>query len=96
MATPEKEIIAFVAFKKLEHFSEQCCPFCFKAKRNKFRHALNELEKDFPKTKFCVLKSGIEIGKTKKKISWTYCKKCGQPSSSEICAVCKKIDYLKN
>ncbi|MCR4368959.1 MAG: adenine nucleotide alpha hydrolase family protein, partial [archaeon] len=53
--TPEKEIIAYAAFKGLRHYSEECCPYSWTAKRNLYRKVLNELEEQSPGTKHSIL-----------------------------------------
>ena len=53
--TPEKEVIAYASLNKINHFSEQCCPFSWQAKRNAFRTMLNEMETKFPGTQPFIL-----------------------------------------
>ena len=59
--TPEKEIIAYCAFEEIEHYSNECCPYSWMAKRNQYRKALNELEDVSPGTKYSILASFREL-----------------------------------
>ncbi|MCX8189640.1 MAG: TIGR00269 family protein [Candidatus Diapherotrites archaeon] len=99
---PEAEIFLYANYVGIEHYSGSCCPFRAKAKRNIYRKILNELEEHYPGTKYSLwnfyiqlrvkfislkILSGIELNK---------CKKCGEPSTKEICDTCKKLSILKN
>ncbi len=95
---PEKEIIAFDAFKGIEHYSEECCPFSWMAKRNHVREMLNNLEDQFPGTKFSTVKWLQELkpylqdfkpeGKLRK------CAECGNPTGTKICRPCMQVKIL--
>jgi len=54
--TPEKEIIAYCAFKGIKHYSEECCPYSWTAKRNEYREMLNTFEDRFPGTQYSILR----------------------------------------
>lgn len=101
--TPEKEIIMYCAFNGIKHFSEECCPFSWMAKRNAFREMLNGMESKFPGTKYSILRFFQQVkgkllekkhGKTISKIN--YCINCGFPSSGKTCKVCEMVEKLKN
>ncbi|HIH16006.1 MAG TPA: TIGR00269 family protein [Candidatus Diapherotrites archaeon] len=95
---PEKEIIAFDAFKGIEHYSEECCPFSWMAKRNHVREMLNHFEDQFPGTKFTVvkwlqdLKPHLEDVKPAGRLQ--ACTACGSPSNSPLCRPCSMVKLL--
>ncbi|MFH1663806.1 MAG: TIGR00269 family protein [archaeon] len=93
--TPEKEVIAFASLNEINHFSENCCPFSWQAKRNAFRSMLNEMENKFPGTFYSILSSFENLKpliKTKQKEG--SCGICGAPSSGKICSVCSKLSKI--
>lgn len=97
--TPEEEIILFAEMNEINYYKGQCCPFRWMAKRNMFRKMLDEFEMKFPGTKYSILQSFQTI---KPRIQDLYagdelktCKKCGNPSSSDVCQVCKQIEKIK-
>lgn len=95
--SPEKEIIAYCMFNNIPHYSEKCCPFSSKAKRNKFRALLNEFELKYPGTKFSIIGFFNEIKKhlqekTKKEIGT--CSSCQQPSTTKKCNSCSNLERL--
>ena len=95
---PEKEIIAFDAFKGIEHYSEECCPFSWMAKRNHVREMLNNLEDQFPGTKFSIvkwlqeLKPHLKDVKVEGKLG--ACAECGGPSNARVCRPCAMVKIL--
>ncbi|MDO8428098.1 MAG: TIGR00269 family protein [Candidatus Diapherotrites archaeon] len=100
---PEKEIIAYTAFNNIEHYSHDCCPHSWQAKRNDFRKILNDLETKYPGTKYGTLNffnavkdklRTIEVDKIKT-LDMEYCKECGEPSAKAKCKACEKIEILK-
>ncbi len=101
---PEKEIVAYASFKKLEHYSDECCPYSYQAKRNEFREMLNGFEKKYPGTKHSIIrfflnsKKFIDFSKLKKESSekLEFCKKCNSLKSGKICNVCLKLDSIKD
>ncbi len=98
--SPEKEIIAFADFNGLEHFSrENCCPFKWQAKRNFFRKMLNEAEKEFPGTKYKILRFFKQLKPkisdfAKKEVSGQ-CKSCGAPLQGRVCIACGQLKKLR-
>ncbi len=98
--TPEKEIIAYAAFNGIEHYSEECCPFSWMAKRNHYRKMLNELEEFSPGTKHAILASFrnmkpmlVEMAK-KGGAPMKECEACGNPSNGALCNVCTQLEKL--
>jgi uncharacterized protein (TIGR00269 family) len=103
--TPEQEIIAYSAFKNIEHYSQECCPYSWTAKRNEYREMLNNFDDRFPGTKYSLirfyenLKDNIkptEIKNPKIMNALHECKNCGEPTEKEICKACEMINILKN
>jgi uncharacterized protein (TIGR00269 family) len=102
--TPEKEIIAYCAYKEINHYSQECCPYSYTAKRNEFREMLNTFETRFPGTEFSILRFYENLKKelmptqTKKKTmknKLVKCKTCGEPTEKEFCKTCEMIEKLK-
>ena len=97
--TPEKDIIAYAALNGIKHYSEECCPYSWTAKRNHFRKMLNETESRFPGTKHGIIasfrkmrpalarmeKGGAEIME---------CAECGELANSELCATCRQFGKI--
>ena len=103
--TPEKEIIAYCAFNEIEHYSQECCPYSWSAKRNEFREMLNNFENRFPGTLFSTLrfneqlKDNLKVSKEKKKEfseKLKACSKCGEPTEKKFCNTCELIAKLQD
>ncbi|MFH1239692.1 MAG: TIGR00269 family protein [Candidatus Diapherotrites archaeon] len=98
--TPEEEIILYAEMNGINYYKGQCCPFRWMAKRNEFRNMLDTFESKFPGTKYSVLQSfetiKPNIQNLNKNSELKKCKKCGNPSSSDVCQVCKQIEKIKN
>ena len=96
--SPEKETITYAALKELPHYSDECCPFSYQAKRNYFREMLNNIENELPGTKFKILRAFQEIKPALSTfnpgIEIKFCGKCGAPSSNTNCGTCKKLESL--
>ncbi|MEI7961371.1 MAG: TIGR00269 family protein [archaeon] len=102
--TPEKEIIAYCALNEIKHYSEECCPYSWTAKRNEYRSMLNHFEERFPGTEHSILRFYENIlplvrpkKSEKQKLSEKLieCKKCGEPTEKEICKACEMIEKIK-
>jgi tRNA-5-methyluridine54 2-sulfurtransferase len=99
----ENEIIAYTGFNNIEHYSHDCCPHSWQAKRNDFRKILNDLEKKYPGTKYGTLNFFIKVRsklfdlevKDKEKLDIICCVDCGEPSSLKQCKACEKVNTLK-
>ncbi|MFH1391636.1 MAG: TIGR00269 family protein [Candidatus Diapherotrites archaeon] len=98
--TPEKEIIAYCALNKIEHYSEECCPYSWMAKRNHYRKMLNELEESVPGTKYSLLASFRELKpklvemEKEKNENIKECVKCGNLSNGKICNACSQLERI--
>ncbi len=102
--TPEKEIIAFCAFNGIKHYSEECCPYSWTAKRNEYREMLNNFEDRFPGTQYSILRfyenvkksvAPAEKEKTTMKNALKECEKCKEPTENKLCKACEMIELLK-
>lgn len=99
--TPEKEVIAYAALNGIEHYSEECCPHSWMAKRNTYRKLLNELEGEMPGTKHGILSAFrklkpklIELEKSGAS-EIMECARCGKPSNAELCGTCRQLDKIR-
>ncbi|MCX6801272.1 MAG: TIGR00269 family protein [Candidatus Diapherotrites archaeon] len=101
--TPEDEILAYCSFRGIEHFSGDCCPYSWTAKRNEYRKIIDDLEKKFPNTKFSLLrfyenlKPLLAQKKGEKKAAKKAlgkCEKCGEPTEHELCMACKQVKKI--
>jgi len=102
--TPEKEIIAYCAFKGIKHYSQECCPYSWTAKRNEYREMLNNFERRFPGTQYSILRfyenlkplirpSKKETPALAKKLH--ECASCGEPTEKNLCKACEMIELIK-
>ena len=102
--TPEKEIIAYCAMKGIKHYSQECCPYSWTAKRNEYREMLNHFENRFPGTEYSILRFCENIkplikpnAKEKKgmKNILKECSNCKEPTEKELCKACEMIAKIK-
>ena len=99
--TCEKEIIAYCAYNGIEHYSEECCPYSWTAKRNEYREMLNHFETRFPGTEYSILrfnenlKKEIKTRGKKQSESLHECKICNEPTEKELCKACEMIERIK-
>jgi len=103
--TPETEIIAYCAYKGIKHYSEECCPYSWSAKRNEYREMLNQFEDRFAGTKFSILRFYENLKKDvlpqarivsqKQSNALHECKNCKEPTERELCKACEMILLLK-
>lgn len=89
---PEKEVALYAILKKLP-YSDSECPN-LGGMRPEVRDFLNEMEQKRPGTKFALLESYDKIvPKIREVVHYKgplmTCKKCGEPSSHEICKTCE-------
>ncbi len=106
--TMEKEVMAYCAFKRIQHSSEECCPYSWTAKRNEYREMLNQFETRFPGTKYSILRffEGLKPmmienakGKTKtikESDALKECTICGEPTEKEFCMACVQLEKIRN
>ncbi|MFA6320009.1 MAG: TIGR00269 family protein [archaeon] len=102
--TPEKEIITYAAINEIKHYSQECCPYSWTAKRNEYREMLNTFENRFPGTEYSILrffenlKPYLKSNKnSENKIihSLHECKNCKEPTEKDYCKTCEMIQRIK-
>lgn len=102
--TPEKEIIAYAAIKGIKHYSQECCPYSWTAKRNEYREMINNFETRFPGTEFSILRFYENIKpliqpkrkeKPKLALALHECNNCGEPTEKDLCKACEMINKIK-
>jgi len=94
----EKEIMTYAYIKNLAtNFNE--CPYSRGSFRDELRTMINDMNKKYPSAKTSIINSFIEIlpilKENYKSKELKYCKKCGEPSSQEVCQACKLVENLK-
>jgi uncharacterized protein (TIGR00269 family) len=97
----EKEVATYAYLMKFQiRFTE--CPYSHASFRGDVRDSLNKIEEKHPGSKHALVNSFLEIlpsikkdyaEETKK--TFTYCKTCGEPASSNTCNSCQLIERLK-
>jgi len=97
--SPEKEIIAYCAFNNISHYSQECCPYSYTAKRNEYRDMLNNFENRFPGTKYSIIRFFEEAKSRMKPVTdfnLVDCKDCGEPTTNNICKSCSNLKKIKS
>ena len=94
----EEESILYAKIKKIPYKKDKC-PYSFDdSLRGETRDFLNRLEKNSPGIKYSLLKSAYRIVpfiKIKFKTGKIgNCKKCGEPTSQDVCKVCKILEKI--
>ncbi len=91
---PEKET-ALYAYLTGIRFQSCPCPYLETALRNDIREMLNRIEQKHPGTKFTVFRSMERIRDYLKvsvpSIELKNCSECGEPTTQDICEVCKTL-----
>lgn len=93
----EKEIALYAALKKIP-FYEKRCLYSFDNVRRDTLEKLNELDEKYPGTKQNIISFYEKIRKELPDIRGEIgtCKKCGEPSNSDLCKVCELLDFLRS
>ena len=95
---PEREIGLYVVAKELEvHFDS--CPYAMQSFRGEVSEVINQLAEKHPTIKYSTLRGYDKIkGVLKKEMQKDYshgrCKRCGEPSSNELCKACSFLEEL--
>ena len=95
---PEREIGLYVVAKELEvHFDS--CPYAMQSFRGEISEVINQLTEKHPTIKYSTLRGYDKIkGVLKKEMQKDYahgrCKRCGEPSSNELCKACSFLEEL--
>jgi|SRR3989344_6773117 len=100
--TPEKEIIAYAALNGISHYSEECCPYSWMAKRNQYRKMLNDLEDSIPGTKYSILasfrnlKPYLIMAQKENRQQIKQCAACGKASNGTLCGTCRQLLKIRS
>ncbi len=91
---PEKDVGIWVVMNNIDvHFAE--CPYSHRSLRAKIKNHLNNLEGKRPGTKVAILNSFDKTFKfQKKEIIMGQCRRCGEPSSLDLCKACEMVENI--
>lgn len=95
---PEREIGLYVVAKELEvHFDS--CPYAMQSFRGEVSEVINQLNLKHPTIKYSTLRGYDKIkpllkDEFKKENTYGRCKRCGEPSSNELCKACSFLEEL--
>lgn len=95
---PEREIGLYVVAKELEvHFDS--CPYAMQSFRGEVSEVINQLSQNHPTLKYSTLRGYDKIkgaleGEFTKQHSHGRCRRCGEPSSNELCKACSFLEEL--
>lgn len=96
--TPENESELFASINNISFYPKKCPYSVDNHLRGKTEDFLNNLEKSSPGIKYSLYESACKIMPfVKEKFKGgkiRSCKKCGEPSSQEVCKVCEVISKL--
>ncbi|MDO8554925.1 MAG: TIGR00269 family protein [Candidatus Micrarchaeota archaeon] len=101
MRTPEREIAIFAILNGID-IDFQECPYARHAFRAHIRDQLNESEEKYPGTKFKIVNSFMALqGIMRKsmedtKFEISYCQKCKEPSSGDLCMFCTMMEDVQS
>ena len=92
------EIKKYVDIKKIKYYPLPC-PSRVGSLRYNFLPVLAQIKKARPGAEFSIVRSGEEISELArekhKEFKLNRCKKCGAPTSQDICRVCKFLERIK-
>jgi uncharacterized protein (TIGR00269 family) len=96
---PEEECAAYCRMRKLPVYDEDC-PYKHEAFRREAEAFLNASEAEHPGTKFAVVNTALALqeriaGSDAGAEKVTHCRKCGEPSSREVCKACELLAKLR-
>ncbi len=88
--------IAFYAFLKGLAFQTVACPYRDEGIRSEIRDFLNKTESNHPGVKYSLLKTALSLAQNLRieEKDVQRCQMCGNPSSGNVCSVCKTIQLL--
>lgn len=95
---PEREIGIYVVAKELEvHFDS--CPYAMQSFRGEVSELINQLNEKHPTIKYSTLRGYEKIkaaikDEMKKEYAHGRCKRCGEPSSNDLCKACSFLEEL--
>lgn len=95
---PEKEVAVYAMLKDIEMYEIEC-PYIRLALRDEVRSFLNNMEERHPGTKYSIVRSTDKLVEKMQasllgKISLKLCRKCGMPSTRELCRLCEIFEQL--
>lgn len=97
LKTPEKEVAIYAMLKNIaiDHVE---CPYAHFAFRSQVRRILNDTEEKYPGTKFKIVNSFLDMEDGLKhkysKSKFSFCKNCGEASSTDECKFCSMLKEL--
>ena len=97
MFVPEREV-AFYAYLTGIGFQRRVCPYYTRGFRNEIRNTLNRLDVMHPGIKFSILRGFERLRDAlgdRLKVSLRECKKCGEPTTGDVCQVCRLLERLE-
>ena len=93
----ERDVVAYAHHVELP-YHDIPCTYANEAYRNDLRVFLNEMEHKRPGTLVAILRSGETIGQAIQRnageLQFGVCEKCGEPTPSGICKVCRLLNEL--
>jgi uncharacterized protein (TIGR00269 family) len=93
----EKEVATYSFIKKFPVLYNEC-PYAISSYRADVRDMLNEFTKKHPQTKHSVINSFLEVLPVLKdrysQSKINACKVCSEPTSADVCTVCKLMETL--
>ena len=92
---PEKEVALYGFLNELPVSIDEC-PYAGEALRNEIREMINNYEIKHPGTKYSLLGGfdAISLALRPSDTRIVQCRKCGEPSSEELCKTCRLIGGL--
>jgi len=94
---PEKEVALYAILKNIEYHDAEC-PYSIRALRGAFRDIIDDLEYKNPGTRHSILNSYDSIRdlllEKYPPAELNECKKCGEPTSQDVCKACLLRDRV--
>ncbi|HEY81880.1 MAG TPA: TIGR00269 family protein [Dehalococcoidia bacterium] len=94
----EREIAAYGLLRGVDWLVDEC-PLAAGAATLRYKEVLNQLEADSPGTKhhfyFGFLEKGSSFAAASPPVELRECARCGQPTTTEVCAFCRLWEQVK-
>jgi len=94
---PEREVMAYALHNGIEFHNAEC-PYAHFALRNHVRDFINEMEDNYPGTKFRMLNTYLSLMSKlpldEEEMGISHCNKCGELSSTKLCKRCEMLSRL--
>lgn len=95
---PEKETTIYALQNNLDIHLEEC-PYAHESFRSEIRDFINQTEETHPGTKHTILKAFEKmyplLSKEFADVELNKCKRCGEPTSNQICQACQMEQQIK-